>query len=83
LKTENDVYFIDNDIIDSLISAAKRLEFKENPDSIVYYCGTLKNFSENSKLLKQLSVKNLEETLAKIIKDLSKFVRQHNEEKKS
>ena len=65
---------IDDPFQDSILNAAKRLDFKANSDSVIYYCGTLKNLSENGKLLKQLSAKNLEEILTKIIKDLSKYV---------
>ena len=92
--TDNDLYFMENDILgkgityiltmfykylnfkfsDSMLNAAKRLDFKENSESVIYYCGTVKNLSENTKILKQLSLKNLEELLARIVKDLSKFV---------
>ena len=99
-NTENDIHFMDNDILgnleifqhfrlvnmvdrvlierlsilDSILNASKRLDFKENSDSVIYYCGTLKNLSENSKLLKHLSAKNIEDILTKIIKDLSNHV---------
>ena len=46
----------------------------KNSDSVVYFCGTMKNLSENQRLLKQLSSKNVEEIFSKIIKDLSKYV---------
>ena len=73
-NTDNDLIFMQGDLLESLLGSAKRLDFKANPDSITYFCGTMKNLSENTKLLKQLSQKNLEEILAKIIKDLSKYV---------
>lgn len=73
-NTDNDVYFMDNEILDSLLNSSKRLDFKENSDSVVYFCGTMKNLSENQRLLKQLSSKNIEEIFSKIIKDLSKYV---------
>ena len=60
---------------DSMLNSSRRLDFKENSDTVVYFCGTIKNLSENNKLLKHLSSKNVEETLIKIIKDLSKHVR--------
>ena len=59
---------------DPLLNASKRLDFKANSDSVIYFCGTMKNLSENQKLLKQLSLKNIEEILQKIIKDLNKHV---------
>ncbi len=73
-NTDNDLVFIQTDFLEPLLSSAKRLDFKTNPDSVTYFCGTMKNLSENNKLLKQLSQKNLEEILTKIIKDLSKYV---------
>ena len=73
-NTDNDVYFMDNEILDSLLNSSKRLDFKENSDSVVYFCGTMKNLSENQRLLKQLSSKNIEEIFSRIIKDLSKYV---------
>jgi hypothetical protein len=57
-----------------LISSAKKLDFRDNSDTVVYFCGTIKNLSENQKLLKMLASKNIEETLVKIIKELSKYV---------
>jgi hypothetical protein len=74
-NTDNDIYFQENDILDALLSSSKRLDFKENSDSVVYFCGTIKNLSENGKILKKLSNKNVEEILTRIIKDLSSYVR--------
>jgi armadillo repeat-containing protein 2 len=73
-NSENDIYFIESEkILESLVSSSKRLDFKENSDALIYFCGTMKNLSENGRILKQLSAINLEGTLLKIIKDLSKF----------
>lgn len=72
-NSENDSIFIKDDIIDPLLSSSKRLDFKTNSDSVIYFCGTMKNLSENQKLLKLLSQRNLEEILSKIIKDLNKY----------
>ena len=57
-----------------MINSAKKLDFRDNSDTVVYFCGTIKNLSENQKLLKLLASKNIEETLVKIIKELSKYV---------
>ena len=62
-------------VSDTLINSAKKLDFRDNSDTVVYFCGTIKNLSENQKLLKLLASKNIEETLVKIIKELSKYVR--------
>jgi molybdopterin synthase catalytic subunit len=58
-----------------LLVSGRRLEFKENSDAVVYFCGTIKNLSENNKILKHLASRNLEELLLKLFKELSKYVR--------
>ena len=60
--------------LDVLLVSGKRLEFKENSDAVVYFCGTVKNLSENNKILKHLASRNLEELLLKLFKELSKYV---------
>jgi hypothetical protein len=56
------------------LNSSERLDFKSNSDSIVYFCGALKNLSGNNKLLKELSNKNLVKLLGNISKNLSQFV---------
>ena len=87
-NSDNDAYFLENDLLgiclsilliiffklnfktrfhlDVLLVSGKRLEFKENSDSVVYFCGTVKNLSENNKILKHLASRNLEELLLKL-----------------
>jgi hypothetical protein len=59
---------------DLFLNSSERLDFKSNSDSIVYFCGALKNLSGNNKLLKELSNKNLVKLLGNISKNLSQFV---------
>lgn len=57
-----------------MLESAERLDFKTNFDSIVYYCGALKNLTGNSQLLKELSNRNSTKILAHLLKGLSLFV---------
>lgn len=59
---------------ETLLSVPERFVFKENSDTVIYFCGTIKNLSENIKILKLMSSKNLEDILIQIIKDLTKYV---------
>ncbi len=63
-----------NRLSDLILKSAERLDFRANSDSIVYFCGILKNLSADSKLLKQLSSLTTMEVLSNILKSLSQFV---------
>lgn len=81
-KEENDPLFLQDNLLDLFLNSSERLDFKSNSDSIVYFCGALKNLSGNNKLLKELSNKNLVKLLGNISKNLSQFYKE-NELKKS
>ncbi|CAF1030134.1 unnamed protein product, partial [Brachionus calyciflorus] len=72
-NNENDIYFSDPNILETMLDVPERFDFKDNSDSVIYLCGTMKNLSDNIKILKVLSSKNLEEILIKVIINLSKY----------
>jgi armadillo repeat-containing protein 2 len=73
-KESNDKFFIEDDLLVLILNSSERLDFKANSDSIVYFCGALKNLSGNVKILKELSTNNVVNILAHILKNLSQFV---------
>jgi hypothetical protein len=68
---------------DSFLRSSKQLNFENDSEAVVYFCGTIKNLSENNKLLKKLSSKNVEEILVKLIKEPSKYIKVKENDKDS
>ena len=62
-----------------MLNSSKRLDFKDNSDSVIYFCGLIKNLTENQRILKKLSVKNVEEILLRLFKELNKYVIRHSD----